>query len=146
MSQTFVLHAGDDDARPRVLANACAFLGKLPDKQSWCVKIARYSKARTDPQNHALFGVAYPPLSAETGYTVDELHEAFCKRFFGSVDREIMGQTVSRPFRTTTRDENGKRDVIARDVFSKFYEMVQQVGAEAGIFVPDPDKFHAEAA
>ena len=111
MSQTFVLHAGDD-ARPHVLANACAFLGKLPDKQSWCVKIARYAKSRTDPQNHALFGVAYPPLSAETGYTVDELHEAFCKRFFGSVDREIMGADRQQaiPHDDQRRERQARRD------------------------------------
>jgi hypothetical protein len=143
--QKFILHAGDDE-RMRVLANCCKWLGELPVTKSWEVTIKRYVKARTDPQNHALFGVAYPVLSAETGFTKDELHEAFCKRFFGTVDREVMGQMQSKPFRTTTTGADGRRDVISTEQFSDFYAMVQQVGSEAGVFVPDPDPLHGMPA
>lgn len=137
MTSRFILHAGDDE-RMRILANCCHFLGTLPPTKSWKIEISEYRKSRTDPQNHALFGVAYPALEAATGFTKDELHEAFCRRHFGSVAVEVMGQVVSRPFRTTTTDENGKRDVIGREEFGRFYDMVMQVGAEAGIYVPAP--------
>lgn len=134
--QRFVLHK--DDSRANVLANLQGFLGKLPASKAWKVEITESRKSRTDPQNHALFGVAYPVLEEATGFTKDELHEAFCKRHFGTVEREVMGQMVSKPFRTTTTDEHGQRNVIPWDAFSDFYAMVQQVGAEAGIFIPDP--------
>ena len=140
----FTLHK--DDSRDRVLGNLHGFIDRLPKTKAWKVEIAQSRKSRTDPQNHALFGVAYPALMEPTGFTKDELHEAFCKRFFGTIEREVMGQVVSKPFRTTTTDENGKRDVMPWDKFSDFYAMVQQVGAESGIYVPDPDPMHAVAA
>lgn len=137
VTQEFVIHK--DDSRVGVLANLHAFLDRLPSVRAWSVTIKQYSKERTDPQNHALFGVAYPALSEPTGYTKDELHEAMCKRFFGTVEREILGVPSSKPYRTTTTGPDGKRDVIGTEEFARFYDMVQQVGAEAGIFVPSPD-------
>lgn len=144
-TQTFILHKGHPD-RELVKGNAQAFLDRLPESHSWRVTVERYVKTRTDPQNHALFGVAYPPLVEATGHTKDELHEAFCRRFFGTVERDVCGQRITRPLRTTTTDENGRRNVIDAGAFSDFYAMVQQVGSEAGVFVPDPDPLHAEAA
>lgn len=138
MSQDFVLHAGDAN-RDNVKANLHTFIDRLRDDVSWEFRIQRHVKRRTDDQNHALFGVAYPPLIEATGFTKDELHEAFCKRHFGTVEREIFGQLRTVPFRTTTRDEHGKADKISAEEFARFYDMVQQVGAEAGIFVPSPD-------
>lgn len=138
MSQTYILHKGDEN-RANVLRNALAFVGRLPESHSWEIEITRHVKRRTDPQNHALFGVAYKALSAATGHTKDELHDAFCKRFFGTVECVIFGQLRQRPFRTTTTDENGKADVIPAEEFGRFYDMVQEVGAEAGVDVPDPD-------
>jgi hypothetical protein len=138
VSNTFVLDPKDSNCE-NVRANLHRFIDQLPRSKAWEWKWGRYLKKRTDPQNHALFGVAYPALVEATGFTKDELHEAFCKRFFGTVTRDVMGEVVSHPFRTTTVDEHGKRDVIPRDQFSDFYLMVQLVGAEAGVFVPDPD-------
>ena len=39
-------------------------------------------------------------------------------------------------------NERGERDVIDVRRFSDFYAMVQQVGAECGVWVPDPDPLH----
>jgi hypothetical protein len=138
VSQTYVLNASGRE-RPQVLANIHAFVDRLPVSKSWRVEIKQARKERSDPQNHALFGVAYPVLEQATGYSKDELHEAFCKRFFGSVDREVMGQVISKPYRTTTMNERGERDVMPAADFARFYDLVQHVGAEAGIDVPSPD-------
>jgi hypothetical protein len=135
-----------DPSRIGVLQYAHTFLDRLSDKKAWKIDITEYRKSRTNDQNEAVFGHAYKILSAETGYTLDELHEAMCKRFFGTVEREVFGQTVSRPYRTTTTGPDGKRDVIPWDVFSDFYAMVEQVAADAGIFIPEPDKFWRERA
>jgi hypothetical protein len=135
--QTYVLNK-NHHTRDQVKANLHAFIDRLPDSKSWKVEIKEARKERTDPQNHALFGVAYPALEAATGFTKDELHDAFCRRFFGTVEKEIAGQVVSKPYRTTTTGPEGKRDVINAATFSEFYSMVQMVGAEAGIDVPSP--------
>jgi hypothetical protein len=133
-----------DSSRANVLANVISFLSRLPDTKVWKVDITEFRKARTDPQNHALFGLAYPTLSEATGFTKDELHEAFCRRFFGTVEREVMGKVIERPYRTTTTGPDGRRDVISWDQFSEFYAMVEQVAAEAGVFIAPPDPFWKE--
>jgi len=143
MPSTFVLHK-NHPGRALVASNLHAFLDKLPVSRSYQVEVKEYRRERTDPQNHALFGVAYPALERETGFTKDELHEAFCKRFFGTVQKEFAGTVIDKPYRTTTTGPDGKRDVLGTADFARFYDMVQQVGAEAGIFVPDPDPLWRE--
>lgn len=100
---------------------------------------------RSEEQNAALFGVAYPPIMEHTGYRKDELHEVFCRAYFGEVEHEIAGRKITRPKRTTTTNELGHRDVISKLDFARFYEFVQQVAAEHwNVFVPDPDKHWRE--
>ena len=141
--QRYQLNANGPE-RTQVLANALAFLQRLPAAKSWRIEIKEARKERTNEQNAALFGVAYPALTDATGFTPDELHDAFCRRFFGTVERQVMGQTVTRPRRTTTTNEAGERDVIEAAEFAKFYDHVQQVGAEAGVDVPSPDPMHGQ--
>lgn len=143
--QRYVLRAGGDE-RSQVLANVHAFVDRLPARKSWKIEIREARKERSNEQNAALFGVAYVALSDATGYTPDELHAAFCRRFFGTVEVDVMGQAVSRPVRTTTTNEQGERDVMPAADFARFYDMVQQVGAEAGVDVPSPDPLHGQRA
>jgi hypothetical protein len=121
---------------PRNLARVVAFISALPTNKPWRVRIDEYKGDRTDPQNNALFGVAYPPLCEKIGCRPDELHEIMCEKFFGS--KQILGTT--KPIRRTTTDENGKRDLISWDRFSEFYAMVQQVGSDLGVWIPDPQR------
>lgn len=144
MPQTYHLNPNGPE-RAQVLANAHAFLDRLPLNKGWKVEIREARKARSNDQNAALWGVAYPVLAEATGYTPDELHDAFCRRFFGTVEREVMGQIVTRPRRTTTTNEAGERDVMPAADFARFYDQVQQVGAEIGIDVPSPDPLHGNS-
>jgi hypothetical protein len=143
MSQRYQLNANGPE-RPQVLANLHAFVDRLPANKSWRIEIKEARKERSGDQNAALWGVAYPALSNATGYDPDELHDAFCRKFFGEVARTVMGQTMSRPARTTTTNEQGDRDVIDAATFARFYDMVQRIGAEAGIDVPSPDPMHGQ--
>lgn len=143
MTQKYTLNANGPE-RSQVLANAHAFIDRLPLRKSWRIEIKEARKERSGDQNAALWAAAYPVLCEATGYTPDELHDAFCRRFFGSVDRDVMGQTVSRARRTTTTNEQGERDVMPAADFARFYDMVQQVGAEAGVDVPSPDPMHGQ--
>ena len=120
----------------RSLASIVAFLSALPRNKPWRIRVDEFAGTRTNPQNNALFGAAYPVLCQHIGCLPDELHEIMCEKFFGT--KEILGST--KPIRTTTIDENGKRDVIPMDRFQEFYAMVQRIGAELGVYVPDPDR------
>lgn len=144
MSQHFTLPANKPDDRDRILSNLLAFIDRLPDSKSWRITIDLARKGRSDQQNRALFGVAYPILADATGYTVDELHAAFCRKFFGTTCREIAGIVIERPVRTTTTNEQGKRELMLAEQFSAFYAMVQRDAAEIGVDVPDPDPLHGD--
>ncbi|NID14986.1 hypothetical protein [Luteibacter yeojuensis] len=145
MIHRFTLNAGGRE-RPRVLANVTAFVDKLPDTKSWRIEIREASRERSLDQNSALWGVAYPPICMETGYDADELHAAFCRKFFGTVEVMVLGEKVTRARRTTTTNEYGERDVIDRGTFVRFYDMVQRIAAELNIEVPDPSPFWREKA
>lgn len=148
--QAFILPADRPEDRARIAGNAARFLTMLPADQAWEVKVRRYRKPRTDPQNAALWGVAYPPLMEHIGLRGEkereELHELLCGEYFGWVEYRILGKRKQRPRRTTTRDEHGRRDVLPWDRFCDFYAYVQQRGIEAGVYIPDPDPAMRRAA
>lgn len=101
-----------------------------------------YKRTRTNEQNALLFGVVYPPIAAAMGYEVADVHEYMLGRHFGWVDRKVPKTPrnpegfESVPFRTTTRDEHGKRNVLTTAEFSRFVETVDRIAAQAGVFVP----------
>lgn len=109
------------------------------------VSCSPWKKTRSNEQNSLLFGVAYPPIAEAMGYEVDGdngIHSFMCGTFFGWVDKPVPKTprnpegVASFPRRTTTRDENGKRNVIKADEFNKFLAMVERIAASAGVFVP----------
>ena len=106
------------------------------------VECKPFKKTRTNEQNALLFGVVYPPIAEAMGYVVEDVHEYMLGRHFGWVDRKVPKTPrnpdgfESVPFRTTTRDENGKRNVLTTTEFSKFLDTVDRIAAQAGVFVP----------
>jgi len=116
-----------------------SFLSAIPAEQEFVVTIGPVKKERSNPQNNALYGVAYKALSEFTGYTAPELHEMFLRSYFGEVKKDLFGTVLVKPRRTTTTDEDGKRSVLSTVEFKAFYEHIQQKGAEIGCYVPDPD-------
>ena len=105
------------------------------------VSAAPWKRSRSNEQNALLFGAMYPPIAEAMGYEVDAIHEFMCGTHFGWVDvkrpktpRNPEG-IESRPFRTTTRDETGRRNVLSTVEFSKFLDTVERVAAQAGVFV-----------
>lgn len=100
--------------------------------------------SRTGQQNRYLFGVCYPPIAEAMGYVVDDVHEYMLGRHFGWVDVKVPKTPrnpdgiESKPFRTTTTDEHGKRSLLGKQEFSDFVEMVHRVAAGAGVFIAEP--------
>lgn len=133
--QTFILRANTG----RDLTRVVACLSAAPKDKDVKITIGEAKKERSYPQNNALFGVAYKALGEFTGYTAPELHEVFLKAYFGTVEKELFGETIVRPRRTTTTDENGKKNKLSTHEFAEFYRFIQQKGAELGCWVPDPD-------
>lgn len=144
----YILRAGDIN-RLNVARNAIAAIERLDTKRTFVVEIKQYQKPRSDVQNKALWGCAYKALLDQTGNDPEDLHEFFCGEFFGWNETEVMGRIKKRPRRTTTTDEDGKRDLMSTLWFYDFYEYIQRKSAENGFEVPDPDPFwkdHKDAA
>jgi hypothetical protein len=101
-----------------------------------------WKPTRSNEQNALLFGVVYPPIAEAMGYEVEAIHEFMLGTHFGWVDVKVPKTPrnpegiESRPFRTTTRDEHGKRNVLKADEFSKFIDTVERIAAKAGVFIP----------
>jgi hypothetical protein len=106
------------------------------------VSCGPWKPTRSNEQNALLFGVIYPPIAEAMGYDVADIHEFMCGTHFGWVDVKVPKTprnpegVESRPFRTTTKDENGRRSVLKKDEFSKFIDTVERIAAKAGVFVP----------
>lgn len=109
------------------------------------VQVEEARDDRTPRQNRYLFGVPYKMLAEVTGYEREELHEFFCGRLWGWTDRRgpktPMNPTglYSVPVRTTTRNAKGERDLCSREELTALWEDAQRVGAQIGVFIPDPD-------
>jgi len=137
-----------ETARLRAQAHgyAATALAQLNPEQYYTLTIEPKKATRSLEQNAYLFGVCYPLLAEAKGYEVNSIHEWMCGQFFGWVDRPCPKTPTnphgveSVPFRTTTRDEEGKRNVIGKMQFCDFVAMVQRVGAEAGVVIPDPNE------
>lgn len=107
--------------------------------------IVQRDSERSGEQNSALWAVAYKTIGEHCGLWPDEyesvLHREMCKRYFGTVKAQA-GPFGDCPRRTTTRNENGERDVISKLDMANFYAFVQQWAAENldGLYIPDPHK------
>ena len=108
------------------------------------LSVAEAKRERSQSQLGALFGVAYKILMREIGLRGErekaELHDTFCGEYWGWRTVEVMGVPRQMPKRTTTTDEQGKRDVISTREQIDFYEFIQQRAAGMGWDIPDPDK------
>lgn len=125
------------------LERAIAFMQAQALPIDW--SCAPWKATRSNEQNALLFGVLYPPIAEAMGYPVDGdngIHAFMCGTFFGWVDRTVPKTprnpegVASFPRRTTTRDENGKRNVLKKDEFAKFLATVERIAAQAGVFIP----------
>jgi hypothetical protein len=104
-----------------------------------------WKPSRSNEQNALLFGVIYPPIAQAMGYPVDGdngIHAFMCGTHFGWVDRPVPKTprnpegVASFPFRSTTRNEHGKRSVLSKAEFSDFIATVERIAAQAGVFIP----------
>lgn len=128
---------------PDNLERALSMLTQLPSGKRYQMTIEPYEPTRSEQQNRALWGVAYPPLMKHMGLRgerdKEDLHEYFCGEYFGWARYEILGKAKQRPIRTTTMDEDGKRRLLPKMEMCDFYAFVQQRAAENGVQIPDPD-------
>ena len=139
MSTTFILHAGDAK-RERDTEHLHRFIDSLGLVESWKIEISQYRRPRSCPANAYHFGVVLPTIVREKGGTSDDWHELLCGEYFGWRKTEIGGKSISRPVRTTTTNDMGKRDVLDTLAFWRFVEFCRDMAAQGGVYVPGPNE------
>lgn len=113
---------------------------------------APLKNSRSGQQNRYLFGVCYPPIADAMGYDVADVHEYMLGRHFGWVDVKVPKTprnpegVESRPFRTTTTNEHGKRELLSKPEFSAFVDTVHRIASHAGVFIAEAWADEREAA
>lgn len=140
MNKCFVLI----DEQRRI--NAINYLKSLPVDSSLEVEFRPKKETRSQKQNAALFAVAYPPIMEAMGLRgakdKEYLHEFFCGEYWGWNVTYVLGKEKATPVRTTTTDENKKRNLIDKNEMSDLYNFIQHKAADNGIYVPDPDPMY----
>lgn len=118
--------------RQAVAQRIAAFIeSALPGKPlQVTVEVAK--RKRSDPQNAALWGLAYKVLADATGNDPQDLHDFFLGEHFGWEVCEVMGQKKRRPIRRSSK--------LSTAEFAEFYEFIQRRAAECGYYVPDPNE------
>jgi len=130
VSTSFRLPKGQ--LRATILANAVAFISALPDGKEWTIKVEQYRKKRSNPQNRALWGIAYKTLSEASGNDPDDLHTFFLGEWGGWDVIDVLGQQRRVPLRRSSK--------LTTEEFSEFYEFIQRRAAECGYYVPSPNE------
>jgi hypothetical protein len=99
------------------------------DGQRVTIKIG--ARKRSLPQNSYYWSVVLGIISAETGHSVDELHEYFKAKFLGYSTAKILGEFVGVP-QSTTR--------LSTQEFSDYIERIRAwaAGDPLLISIPEP--------
>jgi hypothetical protein len=127
------------NGRQRIRDNLVAFIDSLDSKVPWEIEVTKYAKPRTNPQNQALWGLAYPTLEKATGQSVNDWHEYMLGEKYGWVECVLFGKRRLKPARTTTTGFDGRPNKLSRAEFSDYYAFIQKRAAQNGIMIEDPD-------
>lgn len=134
----FVLNP--DHGRAHVLANLTRHLAGLDAGKRWRVTVEPEKTSRSLKQCRYLNGVAYSIIGQAIGYERDEISEYLCGERFGWRDVTLPnGKVITRPLRTTTTDDEGKRAVLSKLEFAEYVAFVQRFAAGYGLVIPDPE-------
>lgn len=103
------------------------------------VELKAWKPTRSSEQNDYLWA-CYRQIGDAMGYDAEAVHEYLLGRYFGWMDVRVPKTPrnpegiASVPVRTTTRPNK-----LTKAEFSDYIEHVQRIGAQAGVFIPDPD-------
>lgn len=122
--------------RERAIERIAMALRALPQEKAFALTIEEHKPRRSDQQNRALWGLAYPTILKAggeqlAGWTAEDLHEFFLGEHFGWQTLGGFGKRRMKPLRRSSR--------LSRKEFAEFFDFIQRKAAELGIVIPDPD-------
>jgi len=112
----------------KIMLNAFKYIGER-FKQGNRFVVTVENRKRTIPQNAYYHGVVLATVAAESGHTVDEMHEYFKKKYLCEEVKEIFGKKMIKAKSTTK---------LKTDEFNLYIDQIRAEMAEYGIYIPDP--------
>jgi hypothetical protein len=109
------------------------FLQQFDNGDELDVVLQPHRRTRTNPQNRYYWGVVVKLLAEHCGYEPDEMHEALKARFLGANDPQFGLLKIGSTRKLTTVE------------FGVFLEQCQQLGAEMGVYIPNPNDVDLES-
>ena len=94
------------------------------------VTVKVHRETRSSAQNRFLHGVIIPAFAAHTGYTKAEAKDALALEL---IPHEVIDLKTGE-----VRIVPGHTSQLNTKEFAEFIERAQQLGAEMGIYIPDP--------
>lgn len=103
------------------------------------VIVRRFAKKRSPEANAYLWGVCYPLIADASGYEKEEVHYVMCCKHFGTKVVEVMGESFTRPVRTTTTNEDGEAEWLNVMEFAEFVDFViREAALWYDVAIPPP--------
>lgn len=94
-----------------------------------------WKPSRRTEANNYLWSI-YAQLVEVAGFDSETWHTHFCGERFGWREVDLpSGHIEYFPKRTTTKDEEGKRNVLKGDAFNEFLMFVEADCAKRGVFI-----------
>lgn len=130
IEQVFQLPAA---ARERAVEALRKFaLSALPGKDLEAV-IRQKRNRRSDEQNRYWWGVVVATFCQRLeGWSPEDVHTYLCGEHFGWERIEGLGKVRLRPVRRSSK--------LSKAEFAELVAKAQQIGAEHGIYIPDPNE------
>jgi hypothetical protein len=131
MNPIWAIERGEFSTVPFVIVDAEEFavqFARMRNPAGIVIKSASAGR-RSDAQNRALWGVAYPLIADKTGMAKEEVHDA-CKAEYFMAQGGI--KSGAKPISTSGMD------VVE---FMRYFEWIQVWAAEfLGVVIPDPER------
>lgn len=111
---------------------AAYVLAALPGKEL-VVTVAEKKRRRSDEQNRYWWGVVVKTFTDRLdGWEPEDVHTYLCGEWSGWDRVEGLGKTRVRPIRRSSK--------LNKVEFAELVATAQRIGAEHGIYVPDPNE------
>lgn len=130
MSQTFTVPA---EGRTAMAQRIAAFIESALPGKPLRVTVEEVRRRRSDEQNRYWWGVVVQTFCQHLeGWTPEDVHTYLCGEIWGWERIEGLGKARLRPVKRSSR--------LNKVEFAEMVARAQQIGAEHGIYIPDPNE------
>ena len=130
MSQTFTVPV---EGRQATAQRIAAFIQSALPGKALRVTVEEVKRRRSDEQNKYWWGVVVATFCQRLeGWSPEDVHTYLCGEHFGWERIEGLGKVRLRPVRRSSK--------LSKAEFADLVAHAQQIGAEHGIYIPDPNE------